>query len=128
MAITRTDLPGNGRIHQIASGAFLDNAASPLALVVSPGFRPRYFRLENTTDRTATEWFENLPATQTIVTVAAGTRTLDTSSLLVPDNGTPGTTTNGLVNSPPGNQPSGDVTIAAGAILQNKQYVWYAIG
>lgn len=128
MAITRTDTPGNGRVHQIASGAFFDDAASPAVLTVSPGFRPRYFRLENATDRIAFEWMEGMAATNSIKTVAAGTRTLDTTSAIVPDAGVAGTTTNGLVNSPPGVAAGGDVVIAAANILQNKQYFWYALG
>lgn len=62
-----------------AVGAFLDDGTvkkSAFAL----GFRPRYVRLENATDRISYEWFEGMAADSAIKTVAAGTRTLDTSN------------------------------------------------
>ena len=44
------------------------------------GFKPRYVRWENITDRTAIEWFEGMANNTCIKTAAAGTRTLETTN------------------------------------------------
>lgn len=56
---------------------------------VLTGFKPRYVRWENATDRTAVEWFEGMADNTCIKTVAAGTRTLETTNggITVDDKG-----------------------------------------
>ncbi len=50
------------------------------------GFQPRYIVWENLTDRTKVEWQEGMTTSQNLLTIAAGTRTLDTTALaVVPD-------------------------------------------
>lgn len=44
------------------------------------GFKPRYVAWENATDRTKIEWYEGMADNTCIKTVAAGTRTLETSN------------------------------------------------
>lgn len=46
---------------------------------VLTGFKPRYVRWVNLTDRVEVEWFEGMDANTCLKTVAAGTRTLETS-------------------------------------------------
>ena len=47
---------------------------------VECGFQPRYVCWENATDRTRVEWFEGMTANTCIKTIAAGTRTLETTN------------------------------------------------
>ena len=86
---------------------FLDDAGVPAAVVVYPGFRPNYVCLENITDRIKYEWYIGMAEGDCIKTVAAGTRTLDTTDVLV-------------VEVDAAARPS--VTAAASIVLQSKQY------
>jgi hypothetical protein len=47
---------------------------------IETGFKPRYVRWVNLTDRVEVEWFEGMDANTCLKTVAAGTRTLETSN------------------------------------------------
>lgn len=47
---------------------------------VLTGFKPRYVRWVNLTDRVEVEWFEGMDPNTCLKTVAAGTRTLETSA------------------------------------------------
>lgn len=107
MAITSTQKNGKGIVRN-ATGAFLDTAGTPAAASLNLGFIPRYVKWLNATDRIQYEWFDGMAAGTTLKTVAAGTRTLDTGDAAI-SVGTDGT-----------------VTIAAAAILQNKQNYWEA--
>ena len=53
------------------------------------GFKPKYISFVNLTDRVGIEWYEGLTASQSLLTVAAGTRTLDTtaSQVVIDDRG-----------------------------------------
>ncbi|SRR5574343_109082 len=44
------------------------------------GFKPRYVRWVNLTDRVEVEWFEGMTANTCMKTAAAGTRTLETTN------------------------------------------------
>lgn len=46
---------------------------------IETGFKPRYVRWVNLTDRVEVEWFEGMDANTCLKTIAAGTRTLETS-------------------------------------------------
>ena len=47
---------------------------------ITVGFKPKYIRWVNLTDRVEVEWFEGMTASQLLKTAAAGTRTLDTTA------------------------------------------------
>lgn len=47
---------------------------------IETGFKPRYVRWVNLTDRVEVEWFEGMDANSCLKTVAAGTRTLETGA------------------------------------------------
>ena len=47
---------------------------------VQVGFKPRYVRWENATDRVMVEWFEGMTDNTCIKTAAAGARTLETAN------------------------------------------------
>jgi hypothetical protein len=111
--MTITAIQKDGRnLEPLSSGSYFDDAASPAAASITLGYVPRYFRWVNVTDRIEWEWFDGAANGTTLKTVAAGTRTLDTADVAI------------SVSSV--NQSSGTVTIAAAAILQNKQYRWQA--
>lgn len=152
MAITRSTLNPTGAQFR-SQGRFLDSAATPAAAVIDLGFAPKYFAWINMTDRITYEKFEGEPADETFLTVAAGTRTLDTNSIIVLDvatgsqdgsQGAADQTNAGVVNNVaypgpstiidstateiPGTQAGFNVTIDASVVLQNKQYQWVAFG
>jgi hypothetical protein len=103
--ITSNQSNSDGIVHR-ANGNFLtDSTAAPVVLTL--GFTPRYVAWENVTDRIKHEWFEGAANGTTVKTVAAGTRTLDTSDVAISVSG-------------------GTVTIAAAAAIQNKQCRWLA--
>ena len=78
MAITATTTPAAERI-QMASGSYMDDAGSPAAATIQLGFTPRYVRVEDQTNRILLEWYEGMTDGHAIKTVAAGTRTAETS-------------------------------------------------
>jgi len=92
-------------ITRMATGSFLDDAASPSAASITLGFDPRYVRVENETDRILFEWYEGNDSAKGVKTVAAGTRTLETSGLI--------TVSNDVIGFP---------------VIQNKQYRFIAFG
>jgi hypothetical protein len=78
------------------------------AKTITVGFSPKYFHLENATDRICEDKTDTMNATDYIHTVAAGTRTLVTDSAV-------------LFNA------TGTVSIAAGTNINAKVYHWYAL-
>ena len=64
---------------RFATISHADDAGSPAAASYDVGFVPRYVRVDNVTDRTVLEWYEGMTSTHAAKTVAAGTRTLETS-------------------------------------------------
>ena len=54
---------------------------------IDTGFEPRYICLENVTDRVKVEWYKGMAANTWILTVAAGTRTLDTTASAIVSTG-----------------------------------------
>lgn len=107
MAIVSTQDNGSD-VTRNSSGSYLDDAGTPAAAAITLGFTPKYFAWHNVTDRISYEWFSGNANGTTLKTVAAGTRTLDTSDVAISVSG-------------------GVVTIGASAILQNKQYRWRAL-
>lgn len=78
MAITSTVTPAV-ELTRLTTINHLDDAGSPAAASYDVGYLPRYIRVENATDRIALEWFQGMTSTHAVKTVAAGTRTLETS-------------------------------------------------
>lgn len=108
-----TDTP-DYRDDGIVNHAYGKFTAAGAIVTVSLGFTPRIVRVHNITDRISDEKFAGMGATQTLHTVAAGTRTLDTGSLI--------TFMDPLVDNSRG------FTIAAAAAINAKELCWEAIG
>ena len=62
--------------------AFIDTGTVKKS-AIKLGFRPRYIKLVNATDRSVSEWFEGMVSGTTLKTVAAGTKTLDTGDAAI---------------------------------------------
>jgi len=105
MTITASQLNSDGIVHR-ASGSFITDATAA-AVTLTLGFTPRYVVWENATDRIKYEWYDGAANGTTVKTVAAGTRTLDTSDAAISVSG-------------------GTVTISATAAVQSKQCRWIA--
>lgn len=63
----------------LTTASYMDDAATPDAAVLKLGFKPRYVRVDNVTDRIMFEWYEGMASGTAVKTVAAGTRTLETT-------------------------------------------------
>ena len=124
MTITATQVANEPPV-QHASGAYLDDASTPAAATITLGFRPYYFHWLNATDRIGYEWYNGMAAGTTHKSVAAGTRTLDTGDAAITVNTSSVTVVHTALTQTVG---GATVTIAAAAILQNKQNYWRAIG
>ena len=89
MAITSTVIPAQ-EITRLTSISHVDDAVSPAAASYTVGFDVRYVRVENVTDRICFEWFSGMTSGHALRTVAAGTRTLETSGGVDVNEGTIG--------------------------------------
>ena len=99
---------GNGVINRTIE-AFTTDAVAAVDTTFNFGFKPRYVQFVNLTDRITEEWFEGIAATNVLHTVAAGTRTIDTNSLIV-------------VNA------DNTVTVKAAAMVASKSFVMVVEG
>jgi len=82
MAITGTKRMGDS-VAQFATGTFQDTGTIKKT-AIHLGWKPRYVRLINLTDRDEWEWFADGTANgTTLKSVAAGTRTLDTADDMI---------------------------------------------
>lgn len=104
MTITATQSTGEGHLRAIFQSV-LDDAGSPAAYTINPGFQPKSVVIDNVTDRTKLEWYADAAAGTWVKTVAAGTVTLETSG------------TGATVTSAAGSQSAVVFTP-----VQNKQY------
>lgn len=77
----------DGGVSNMAVGSFTGAGAD---VEVTLGFKPRYIKFINLTDRTIYEWTWDMAATHTLKTVAAGTVTDDTGGILVAKGGADG--------------------------------------
>ena len=89
--------------------AFTTDAVAAADTVFNFGFKPRYIRFYNLTDRLINEFFEGTAAGTTLQSVAAGTTTLDATSLI----------TVGTDNT---------VTVKASLMVASKSFVMMAEG
>lgn len=110
MATDTPDSQTNGVINR-SMGKFTGAGAD---VDIDVGFTPRFVRVVNATDRLTDEKYDQMGATEVIHTVAAGTRTLDTNSLITFAD----PTTDGFRG----------FTIAAAAAINAKVIYWEAIG
>ena len=108
MAITKTHTNDAGPV-QRAVGRHL-NSSAEAAFTVVCGFKPRYVRVVNLTDKIEGEWFEGMTADYMLRTVAAGTRTHQTS--------------NGITITDTGFTMAADSSVNG----NNKQLSWIALG
>ncbi len=79
--ITGNSVPSDSpqyKVGRIVFGATAITATD--SVVVNLGFTPKYICWENVTDRIKIEWYEGMAANTSIKTVAAGTRTLETTN------------------------------------------------
>lgn len=84
---TDTATTQDGGVSNLAVGSFTGAGA---IVEVTCGFKPRYIKLINLTDRITQEWTYDMAATHTLNTAADGTMTDDTGSLLVAKGGADG--------------------------------------
>ena len=78
MTITASVTPAR-ELTRVVTISHFDDAGSPAAAAYDVGFVPRYIRVENTTDRICNEWFEGMTSGHALRSVAAGTRSIETS-------------------------------------------------
>lgn len=108
-----TDTP-DYRSEGVVNHAFGKFTGAGVDVDITLGFTPRIVRVVNATDRITDEKYAGMGATEVIHTVAAGTRTLDTNSLI--------TFKDPLVDLVRGFQ------IEAAAAINAKVIYWEAIG
>lgn len=103
-----TDTQTAHQVRNHAVGTAVTSSATAAANTFTVGFTPRVVRFHNLTDRISDEWYEGMAAASSLHTVAAGTRTLETS--------------NGITVS--GNT----FTVNATTLVASKTFYWEAIG
>jgi hypothetical protein len=102
---TQTNLAG---VTNHAVGKVVSDSGTAAAQTFTLGFAPRVVRFHNLTDRISDEWYEGMDPASSLHSVAAGTRTLET--------------TNGIAVS--GNT----FTVTATTMVASKTFYWEAIG
>ena len=79
--ITGNSVPSDSPQYKVGRIVFDATAITATdSVVVNLGFTPKYICWENVTDRIKIEWYEGMAANTSIKTVAAGTRTLETTN------------------------------------------------
>ena len=110
MALTTNDQSNAMSVVNHAVGKVVTDGGAAAATTFTLGFKPRVVRFHNLTDRISDEWFEGMASASSLHTVAAGTRTLET--------------TNGIAVSADGNS----FTVTATTMVASKTFYWEAIG
>ena len=83
-----TNIQSNGRgIVNHAVIRVVEDATAAVIETFTVGFQPRYIAIHNLTDRISHEWFQGMADLSALKTVAAGTRTLDTTEGPTVSNG-----------------------------------------
>lgn len=108
MALTTNTQANSGGITNHATGYVVSDGGAAAAATFTVGFTPRVVRFHNVTDRISDEWMTGMASASSIHTVAAGTRTLET--------------TNGIAVS------GVTFTVTATTMVASKTFVWEAIG
>lgn len=110
MALTTNIQTDAGGIVNRKIGSVVTDSGAAAATTFTLGFTPRIVRFHNLTDRISDEWFEGMATYSSLHTVAAGTRTLET--------------TNGISVD----AAAGTFTVKAATILASKSFAWEAVG
>lgn len=107
MALVTNTQDGFGGVANHSTGYITTDGGAAAVTQITCGFNPRLVRFHNLTDRISTEWIEGMAASSALVTVAAGTRTLDlVNGITVGNNG---------------------FSVTAATILASKAFAWEAI-
>lgn len=119
MALTTNTQANAESIVNVATGFVVTDAGAAADTNFQLGFKPRYVKWINLTDRIIDEWWDGMAVDGTGVlhTVAAGTITL------------PGT--GGLIigaNIGKSSENPGQFTVPAALIPASKSFAWYALG
>lgn len=109
MAITTNTKSQSMGVVNHAVGQVVTDGGAAAAATFTVGFIPRIVRFHNLTDRISDEWYEGMSAANSMHTVAAGTRTLET--------------TNGITVG-----TDGTFTVTATTMVASKSFFWEAIG
>lgn len=116
MTITSTQVQGD-KASRIATGAYLDDAATPAAANLSLGFKPKFFQWRGPVIEA--QWWDSMPAASKFTVIDSGAGTTDmafaASAGLTHYSGASGVAAEGI-------------TVDASLIAQNVQYYWVAIG
>lgn len=102
---TNTQSSANG-VSNLAVGQVVTDAGAAADTTFTCGFKPRYVKFVNLTDRIVDEYFEGMTASNSLHAVAAGTLTLET--------------TNGITITANG------FSVKAATILASKSFFWKA--
>lgn len=108
MALTTNTQVNSTGVNNHATGKIVSDASAAAAVTITLGFAPRVVRFHNLTDRISDEWISGMASASSLHTVAAGTRTLET--------------TNGIAVS--GNT----FTLTATTMVASKTFYWEALG
>jgi hypothetical protein len=108
MALTTNTQTNAGGVSNRAIGKIVSDGGAAAAVTLTLGFAPRKFVIHNLTDRISDEWFEGMASASSLHSVAAGTRTLETTNGIAVD---------GL-----------NVTLTAVTMVASKSFAWEAIG
>lgn len=82
MAITNSVVSNAAGVCNKTVNKFDTDSATAAAVDVAFGYAPRKVTLVNLTDRITHEWYEGMTSGYSLKTVAAGTRTLETSGCI----------------------------------------------
>lgn len=113
MALTTNTQGVSSGVVNHSTGHLVNDAGGAVVATLSLGFVPRVFRIHNVTDRISYEWYNGMTNPGAVKTVAAGTRTLETT-----EGPTIGTVTAGTDTT---------VSVPASIILASKTFVWEAV-
>jgi hypothetical protein len=113
MALTTNTQATSGGVVNHSTGVLVNDAGGAVTATVSLGFDPRVFRIHNVTDRISYEWYSGMTNPGAVKTVAAGTRTLET--------------TEGPTIGTAAAQTLGQVSLPTSILLASKTFVWEAI-
>lgn len=108
MALTSSTQTNTGGIANCAVGKIVTDAAAAAAATITLGFKPRYIKFINLTDRIVDEWSEGMASASSLHAVAAGTLTLEATNGIAVDGNT--------------------FTLTATTLVASKTYHWIAIG
>lgn len=110
---TNTATHSAGQVNETVR-TLVSTAATAEDTTFGNGFVPRYVCIENLTDRIKHEWYEGMAADSALKTIAAGTRTLETSGTL--------TVYTTSASAQAAGKQLGDVVIKAAVLVASKSF------